>query len=157
LRRQHYIERGQLLDESGILPQPKSSANRFDASRGGFTKRDRVFIVGLAISASSRSRIRHTDSKGLGLRSGGERSHGSGEMIGQVVYWMNGMVTVCDEHGRPLPDYQGRIDEVKEMILRDATDSTTFMLGSWATQYLQDISRCDFAMFQSSRKPVRRS
>jgi hypothetical protein len=73
-------------------------------------------------------------------------------MIRQVVYWMNGMVTVRDERGRPLADYEGRIDEVKEMILRDATDSTTFMLGSWATQYIEDISRSDFATFQSIRK-----
>jgi len=73
-------------------------------------------------------------------------------MIGQVVYWMNGMVTVRDERGRPLPDYQGRIDEVKEMILRDATDLTKFKLGSWATQHIDDISRDEFATFQSTRK-----
>jgi hypothetical protein len=73
-------------------------------------------------------------------------------MIGQVVYWMNGMVTVRDERGRPLTDYEGPIDAVKEMILRDATDSTTFMLGSWATQHSDAISREDFATFQSRRK-----
>jgi hypothetical protein len=73
-------------------------------------------------------------------------------MIGQVVYWMNGMVTVRDERNRPLPGYQGQIDEVKEMILRDASDSTKFKLGSWATQHIEDISRDDFATFNSTRK-----
>jgi hypothetical protein len=72
-------------------------------------------------------------------------------MIGQVVYWMNGMVTVRDERGRPLPDYQGRIDEVKELILQDATDATAFKLGSWATQHIENISRDDFATFRSRR------
>jgi hypothetical protein len=72
-------------------------------------------------------------------------------MIGQVIYWMNGMVTVRDECGRLLPHYQGRIGEVREMILQDATDATVFKLGSWATQYTEDISRDDFARFQSRR------
>lgn len=106
-----------------------------------------------ATSALSQLTTRYTEAMGQGPGSGSGGSQGEGgDSIGQVIYWTNGMVTVRDERGRQLPDYQGLLDEVKEMILRDSTDSTAFKLGSWATQHVEDISRDDFGRLQSKRK-----
>lgn len=40
--------------------------------------------------------------------------------ITKVYFWTNGMVTVFDQFGEQMPDYQGRREEVIEKIFRDA-------------------------------------
>ena len=43
--------------------------------------------------------------------------------IKNVVRWMNGMVMVFDIEGEQIPEYQGRWDEMKDIILRDKPES----------------------------------
>ena len=47
-------------------------------------------------------------------------------MIKYVVKSENGMVMVFDEKGEQIPEYQGRYEEVKDKILRDAPLNATF-------------------------------
>jgi hypothetical protein len=51
--------------------------------------------------------------------------------ITTVIRWQNGMVTVFDEEGEQIPMYQGRYDEHREAILRDAPPSALFCYGHW--------------------------
>ena len=39
--------------------------------------------------------------------------------IATVLVFANGMVAVCNEHGEQMPEYQGRWDDMREMIKRD--------------------------------------
>lgn len=47
-------------------------------------------------------------------------------MIKTVIKSTDGMVIVFDERGEQIPQYQGRYDEVKESILRDAPPEARF-------------------------------
>jgi len=47
-------------------------------------------------------------------------------MIKTVIKSTDGMVMVFDERGEQIPQYQGRYDEVKESILRDAPPEARF-------------------------------
>lgn len=56
-------------------------------------------------------------------------------MIRHVTRWSNGMVTVFDENGQQLPEYQGKYEDVREKILRDAPPDAEFNTGAW-NQYV---------------------
>ncbi len=46
--------------------------------------------------------------------------------IRTVLYFSNGSVAVCDEAGAQMPAYQGRLDDVRVAILRDAPADAEF-------------------------------
>jgi hypothetical protein len=50
-------------------------------------------------------------------------------MIKSVIRCPNNMVVVFDENDEQIPEYQGRYEEIKEYILRDALPDTLF--GHW--------------------------
>lgn len=43
--------------------------------------------------------------------------------ITTVLVFANGMVAVCDEHGKQMPEYQGRWIDKQSAILRNKPDS----------------------------------
>lgn len=47
-------------------------------------------------------------------------------MIKTVLGWANGMVAVCDENGKQMPEYQGLLSEKREAILRDSPADARF-------------------------------
>ena len=47
-------------------------------------------------------------------------------MIKTVIRSSDGMVIVFDKTGEQIPEYQGRYEEVKPLILRDAPPETRF-------------------------------
>jgi len=47
-------------------------------------------------------------------------------MIKTVIKSADGMVMVFDKRGEQIPKYQGRYEEVRESILRDALPETRF-------------------------------
>lgn len=47
-------------------------------------------------------------------------------MIKTVIRIKNNMVMVFDARGKQMPEYQGRYEEVKARILRDAPAGTVF-------------------------------
>ena len=47
-------------------------------------------------------------------------------MIKTVFRCQDGMVIVFDERGEQIPQYQGRYEEVRESILRDAPQEARF-------------------------------
>jgi len=57
-------------------------------------------------------------------------------MIRSVIKTPNNMVMVFDENEEQIPEYQGRYEEVKERILKDAPPETIF--GRWL-DYETDI------------------
>lgn len=52
-------------------------------------------------------------------------------MIAEVYLWSDGMVSVFDEHGDQLPEYQGPLAEVQARVLADAPDTARFRFGTW--------------------------
>lgn len=62
-------------------------------------------------------------------------------MIGAVIRWQNGVVTVYDSVGRQIPVYQGRYEDVKEEILRDAQPWTKFYHGDWKRRSRKQVSK----------------
>ena len=57
-------------------------------------------------------------------------------MIRSVIKTPNNMVMVFDENEEQIPEYQGRYEEMKERILKDAPPETIF--GCWL-DYETDI------------------
>ena len=57
-------------------------------------------------------------------------------MIKSVIKCPNNMVMVFDEDEEQIPEYQGRYEEVKERILKDAPPEVIF--GQWI-DYETDI------------------
>jgi hypothetical protein len=51
------------------------------------------------------------------------------DMIKSVIRCPNNMVVVFDEDDEQVPEYQGRYEEVREHVLRDAPPHTLF--GLW--------------------------
>ena len=49
-------------------------------------------------------------------------------MIKTVIRSNENMVIVFDEEGEQMPAYQGRYDEVREKILKDAAPETRFFI-----------------------------
>lgn len=69
-------------------------------------------------------------------------------MIAEVILWQNGVVMVQDEHGKQMPDYQGRVEDVAEKVLKDAPRSVNFQLGTrgaGAHYWLDPLTRNQFA------------
>ena len=58
-------------------------------------------------------------------------------MIKSVIRCPNDMVLVLDQNGEQIPEYQGRYQEVRELILKDAPSETVF--GLWL-DYETDIT-----------------
>jgi hypothetical protein len=54
---------------------------------------------------------------------------------------------VNDPHagGQQLPDYQGRLENVREAILHDAPPATWFEGGTWRPRVVWPITRDEFA------------
>jgi len=55
--------------------------------------------------------------------------------ITTVVHWSNGMVSVFDQHGQQIPEFQGQYWQVQRKIL-EATkdrDDVSFQAGAWRT------------------------
>jgi len=52
-------------------------------------------------------------------------------MIDRVILWSNGTVMVFDEHGKQLPEYQGRRKEAIQKLMDADISDTTFQIGSW--------------------------
>lgn len=52
-------------------------------------------------------------------------------MIKEVIKWQNGGVMVFNHVGQQIPIYQGKYEEVKEKILRDAPPQAKFFYGDW--------------------------
>ncbi len=46
--------------------------------------------------------------------------------IAIVHLWQNGMVRAFDSKGQPIPEYEGKYEDVKPVILRDAPSNTIF-------------------------------
>lgn len=47
-------------------------------------------------------------------------------MIKSVIRFPNDMVLVFDEYEQQIPEYQGRYEEVKKLILKDAPPEAVF-------------------------------
>ena len=58
-------------------------------------------------------------------------------MIKSVIRCPNDMVLVFDQDEEQIPEYQGRYQEVRELILKDAPPETVF--GHWR-DYAGDIT-----------------
>lgn len=52
-------------------------------------------------------------------------------MIAKVYLWTNNVVTVFNEKGEQLEDYQGVLPMVKDLIVCNANDKTEYYLASW--------------------------
>ena len=50
-------------------------------------------------------------------------------MIKTAIRFQNNMVMVFDKEGEQIPKYQGKYEEVKESILKDATPDVIFAHG----------------------------
>jgi hypothetical protein len=62
-------------------------------------------------------------------------------MIKTVIKSADGMVIVFDKTGEQVPQYQGRYEEVKLLILRDAPAETRFGCFPDGGQELKIVSR----------------
>lgn len=65
--------------------------------------------------------------------------------IMRVICWQNGQVMVFDQDGLQMPEYQGRLSEVKAKILAAAGSDTLFEIGNWNTGQFRKITREVFA------------
>jgi len=52
-------------------------------------------------------------------------------MIDRIILWSNGNVMVFDEHGKQMPEYQGRRKEAAEKLADADLSQTSFQIGSW--------------------------
>lgn len=48
-----------------------------------------------------------------------------------VILWINDTVTVFDQSGEEMVEFQGRHEDVREAILAHSTDATKFYKGEW--------------------------
>jgi len=62
-------------------------------------------------------------------------------MIRTVIRFQNNMVTVFDKEGEQIPKYQGKYEEVKESILKDAPPEAIFAHGFSDTGELRKVPR----------------
>jgi len=62
-------------------------------------------------------------------------------MIKTVIKSTDGMVMVFDKMGEQIPEYQGRYQEAKALILRDAPPETRFGCFPNGGQELKIVSR----------------
>jgi hypothetical protein len=54
---------------------------------------------------------------------------GSDATITDVIVWSNGMVTVLDQFGEEMLNYQGQLDEARDAILEAAGVDAHFYIG----------------------------
>ena len=57
--------------------------------------------------------------------------------IKTAIKFDNGMVMVFDGRGRQVPEYQGKYDNVKDLVLMDSTSRTKFLNGTWGSPLTQ--------------------
>ena len=62
-------------------------------------------------------------------------------MIKAAIKFRNNMVMVFDENGEQIPKYQGKYEEMKENILKDAPPDTIFAHGFTDAGELLKVSR----------------
>ena len=62
-------------------------------------------------------------------------------MIKTAIRFQNNMVMVFDKEGEQIPRYQGKYEEVKESILKDAPPEAVFAHGYSDTGDLIKVSR----------------
>lgn len=67
-------------------------------------------------------------------------------MIATVFFFSNGQVAVCDEHGKQIPTYQGKLRDVREPILRDAPAEAKFR--HWL--FADVLSKTEFKRFTAA-------
>lgn len=51
--------------------------------------------------------------------------------ITHIYHWSNNVVIVLDQYGRPMPEYSGPLQDVREKITRDYHG--LWMQGNWST------------------------
>ena len=61
--------------------------------------------------------------------------------IKSVIRLQNDMVMVFDKSGEQVSEYQGKYDEVRGSILRDATQDTIFAHGFTDTGKIRQVAR----------------
>ena len=67
-------------------------------------------------------------------------------MIAEIYLWtLDATVTVLDEHGNQIPDYQGRHSQVAARIVRDAPLTAMFYQANLTIGLKQKITRAQFA------------
>ena len=62
-------------------------------------------------------------------------------MIKAAIKFRNNMVMVFDEKGEQIPKYQGKYEEMKESILKDAPPDAIFAHGFSDDGELRKVSR----------------
>lgn len=65
-------------------------------------------------------------------------------MIKKVYLWDNNAVTVFDENGAQLPQYQGMLSMVRDLILCAAADDAEYYLSSWKEASNKKITKEEF-------------
>jgi hypothetical protein len=63
------------------------------------------------------------------------------KMIKTVIRMKNDLVMVFDDRGEQKPDYQGKYDEVRESVVRDATPDAVFLHWSGNDAIPETVSR----------------
>lgn len=69
-------------------------------------------------------------------------------MITNVILWQNGMVMVFDEQGQQISEYQGRHENVRDLIISNAPADAHFFRGEWARGDKTPMTRADFAAWK---------
>lgn len=64
--------------------------------------------------------------------------------IAKVYLWSDNSVTVFNEKGERLNDFEGDLRDVKEYILYNSGDDTEFYLSSWQEATNKRITRKEF-------------
>jgi hypothetical protein len=60
-------------------------------------------------------------------------------MLKRVQHQLNDTIVAYDEHGRLLPEYQGKFEEVIEKVLRDAGDGAKFYIEGFTIALHRDL------------------
>lgn len=78
------------------------------------------------------------------------------QRIKSVYLFSNGMVMVFNHDGEQIPDYQGRHDEVVELIAREAPETASFKSAQWRPFMSCALTREEFikAAVSSAVKPL---
>jgi len=78
---------------------------------------------------------------GWSFEPGENRQKGKIMTIKTAIRLQNDMVMVFDQKGEQLPEYQGRYQEVKGIVLQDAPFYTVFAYGLTVLGELCEVSR----------------
>jgi len=65
-------------------------------------------------------------------------------MIKAAIKFRNNMIMVFDENGEQIPKYQGKYEELKESVLKDAPPDVIFAHGFSDTGGLMKVSRAEW-------------